>query len=343
MHDTKPKKPPACDACKVRRVLCHPQPNGAPCPRCAEKDIKCTTTPVTRGRPRKNPVLTSPELPVSSETTQNLVFRLPSSSSTALRPHQVTESLNDCPDLSPSLVAHLFSFERMGPALNPIIASTSITKTIRTVSFQLYLLPPLSRALARSIIALSSLISFHEVLLGEGPRPQSFSDQAFFSSRREVLSCGARRSAASRALHMEALKAAWDSGVMLQVSKDSAATCFLLDVLEQLDSCSPSRPWAAAYISHLRALAPVWRTSVLTPPDGSSWAGHLMAEALRATSSRKPILLSPCFLCYVVLKADGFTAPAVTKFYLQVLSLLRQRHYWDPWSHHLKTRQRAFS
>ncbi|KAJ7473382.1 hypothetical protein FB451DRAFT_1558619 [Mycena latifolia] len=291
MHDTKPKKPPACDACKVRRVLCHSQPNGASCPRCAEKDIKCTTTPVPRGRPRKNPVLTSPALPVS-KTTQNLVSRPSSSSSSsmALRSHQIPESLNDCPDLSPSLVSHLFQcFDRMVPALNPIIASTSITTTIRTVSFQLYLLPPLSRALALSIIALSSLVSFLEVLLGEGPRPQSFSDQAFFSSRREMLSCGARRSAASRALYMEALKAAWDSGVMLQVSKDSAATCFLLDVLEQLDSCGPSRPWAAAYISHLRALAPVWRIS---PLDANGWAGHLMAEALRATSSRKPILFT---------------------------------------------------
>ncbi|KAJ7493923.1 hypothetical protein FB451DRAFT_1551216 [Mycena latifolia] len=177
--------------------------------------------------------------------------------------------------------------------MNPIIASTSIMTTIRTVSFQIYLLPPQSRALALSIMALSSLVSFHEVILGEGPRPQSFSDQAFFASREDVLSCGSRRSAVYQALHVEALKIAWDCGVILQVSKESAAACFLLDVLEQLDSCGPSRPWAAAYISHLRALAPVWRTSVVSPPDGDRWAGYLMAEVLRATSRRKPILLSP--------------------------------------------------
>ncbi|KAJ7490777.1 hypothetical protein FB451DRAFT_1552387 [Mycena latifolia] len=198
----------------------------------------------------------------------------------------VSGSTNECPNLTPSLVAHLFQcFDRMAPAMNPIIASTSIMTTIRTVSFQTYLLPPESRALALSIMALSSLVSFHEVILGEGPRPQSFWDQAFFVSREDVLRCGARRPAASRALHMEALKVAWDCGVILQVSKESAATCFLLDVLEQLDSCGPSRPWAAAYVSHLRALAPVWRTSVVSPPDGDRWAGYLMAEVLRATSN----------------------------------------------------------
>ncbi|KAJ7130758.1 hypothetical protein C8R43DRAFT_1024865 [Mycena crocata] len=56
MSAQEPKKPPACNPCRARRVLCHPQSNGTPCPRCAEKKIICTTTPVPRGRPRKNPL-----------------------------------------------------------------------------------------------------------------------------------------------------------------------------------------------------------------------------------------------------------------------------------------------
>ena len=36
---TKRKKPPACDYCKARRVICHPQPDGKPCPRCEEKEV----------------------------------------------------------------------------------------------------------------------------------------------------------------------------------------------------------------------------------------------------------------------------------------------------------------
>ncbi|KAF5346171.1 hypothetical protein D9758_009923 [Tetrapyrgos nigripes] len=50
---TKPKKkPPACDQCKARRVLCHSRPDGKSCPRCLEKGIKCTTTPVVRRKRR---------------------------------------------------------------------------------------------------------------------------------------------------------------------------------------------------------------------------------------------------------------------------------------------------
>ncbi|BGP10364.1 hypothetical protein OF846_004388 [Rhodotorula toruloides] len=49
----KPKKPPACDRCKAKRVLCHPNPAG--CPRCVEKGIECTTTPVVRRKPQRKP------------------------------------------------------------------------------------------------------------------------------------------------------------------------------------------------------------------------------------------------------------------------------------------------
>lgn len=91
---------------------------------------------------------------------------------------------------------------------------------------------------------------------------------------------------------MEALKAAWDCGAMLQVSKENAVSCLLLDVLEQTDTCGPTRPWAAAYVSHLRALAAEWRTSTVPEREGAEWAGYLMGEVLSATSSRKPILIT---------------------------------------------------
>ncbi|GAA5914366.1 hypothetical protein JCM6882_008173, partial [Rhodosporidiobolus microsporus] len=51
MEPQKKKKPPACDRCKAKRVLCHPNPAG--CPRCHEKGVECTTTPVVRRKPQK--------------------------------------------------------------------------------------------------------------------------------------------------------------------------------------------------------------------------------------------------------------------------------------------------
>lgn len=73
----KRKKLPACDYCKARRVLCHPQPDGS-CPRCLEKGVEyvsysknlgislkfvcsCTTTPVIRRKRRTKAELASTE------------------------------------------------------------------------------------------------------------------------------------------------------------------------------------------------------------------------------------------------------------------------------------------
>ncbi|KAJ7431607.1 hypothetical protein FB451DRAFT_1573681 [Mycena latifolia] len=288
MHGTKLKKPPACDACKARRVLCHPQPQGAPCPRCAEKNIRCVTSGAHRGRPRKILTATPPESIVVLQETQPPVSQpAPSSAMMSLWSPNLNEVITE--DLAPELVAHFFHcFDLIPPAMNPIITVTSIKTTIRAVSYQLYLLPSQSRVLARCIIAVASLISFSEVMLGEDPRPESFSDLSFFASRSDVLFCGVRRSGPHRQFHAAALKAAWDAGIMLQVSNENTASCFLLDFLEQ-NSCGLSRPWASAYMSHLRALAPLGWTCPIVPSK-NTWAAFLMMEALNATSNRKPIL-----------------------------------------------------
>ncbi|GAA5958435.1 hypothetical protein JCM10213_008295 [Rhodosporidiobolus nylandii] len=57
----KKKKPPACDRCKAKRVLCHPNPAG--CPRCIEKGVECTTTPVVRRKPQKRTARSTPAPP----------------------------------------------------------------------------------------------------------------------------------------------------------------------------------------------------------------------------------------------------------------------------------------
>ncbi|KAF5352964.1 hypothetical protein D9758_007933 [Tetrapyrgos nigripes] len=53
------RKPPACDYCKARRVLCHPQPFGRSCPRCLEKGVHCTTTPTVRRKRRQQREITA--------------------------------------------------------------------------------------------------------------------------------------------------------------------------------------------------------------------------------------------------------------------------------------------
>ncbi|KAJ7115415.1 hypothetical protein C8R44DRAFT_223665 [Mycena epipterygia] len=296
MRDMRLKKPPACDSCKARRVLCHPQPDGAPCPRCVEKEIICTTTPVPRGRPRKNPApasTSSKSLAVTGPEPRTSYLLLPN-------PGTISHSSIGFQNLNPEFVAHCFEcLVHMPQFSHPLIKRSSIQQLVFAASFELHRLPPQSRVLALCIIALSSLASFHERVLGAGPRPESFTDQSFFTSNPDVLSCGVRRSATCRALRAEALKAAWDIGIILQPSNDNAASCFLLDILEQSDFCGGSRPWASAYVSHIRALAPVWRTAAkFSESHPNHWgfffetSAFIMGEALRSTQSRTAVLFT---------------------------------------------------
>ncbi|KAJ6536924.1 hypothetical protein B0H19DRAFT_1382752 [Mycena capillaripes] len=300
VRQKRPRKPPACDNCKARRVLCHPQPNGAPCPRCAEKNIVCMTTPVIRGRPGRSAEPDSAVLAPKSAQQSSVqdpavsrqLIQASASSSITILSTEVSSTQPECPDLTPELVAHLFDcFDQLPLVYNHLITMASIKPTIRAVSFHINLLPPQSRVLVMWILATSSIISFHEVILGPGPRPDSFSDMDFFSSQADVRGCGTRRAPACRALYAAALKAAWETGVMLQVSTENAASCFLIDLLEQTaDFTGPSRPWASASMSHIRALALSWQN--ITPPYSAHWCGFLMAETLLSTRNMKPPLIS---------------------------------------------------
>lgn len=215
--------------------------------------FRCTTTPVPRGRPRKNP-------PPSSSLTPPETLQL------ALHPvPKVGTSAYGCPDLSPEFVSHCFEGTlcrtaytdfnliflpemRFDPRYgSPLIAGTSIRADVRAASFQLDLLPPQSRVLALCMVAYGSLWSFHPSVLGDGPHPESFLDYNFFSSRHELLTCGVRRAPAYRALRAEALKAAWEIGIILVPSNENAASCYLLDLMDQ----STHRTFMWGFVSDL--------------------------------------------------------------------------------------------
>ncbi|KAJ7267961.1 hypothetical protein C8J57DRAFT_1510065 [Mycena rebaudengoi] len=181
----------------------------------------------------------------------------------------------------------LAGFALLPQCSHPIIHESAIKTTIEKAAFELNILSPQTRALTLCIIAFSSLISFDETVLGPGPRPQSFLDTQFFLSDTDVRSCGARRAGVCRALHLEAINAALDAKVMLELSEENTASCFILCYLEQYKFCGPTRPWGSAFYSHLRSIAPTWKVSE-AGRNGRHWNGFLMAEALIATKYRSP-------------------------------------------------------
>ncbi|KAF7378102.1 Zn(2)-C6 fungal-type domain-containing protein [Mycena sanguinolenta] len=81
-------------------------------------------------------------------------------------------------------------------------------------------------------------------------------------------------------------------GIILLPSNENAASCYLLDLMEQSDLGSAGRPWANAYIAHVRALSPIWRASSFTATEAADWAGFLMAEGLVSARSRTPMVVT---------------------------------------------------
>ncbi|KAJ6465384.1 hypothetical protein C8R45DRAFT_1022999 [Mycena sanguinolenta] len=286
------KKPPACDSCKARRVLCHPQPNNAPCPRCLEKKILCTTTPVVRGRPRNDvnvhdPLNTSTSLVVPSQELP-LIVAAPLKYGSALASNG--SDLN-CPRLDPEFVAHCFGcFEFIPQIGHPLVKRTRIADSVRAASFDLQRLLPQSRVLALCIVAFTSLSSFHESVLGPGPRPQSMEDLDFFLSSPDIRECGVRRGPACRALRAKAIKDACEAGIMFEATEENALSCYFLDCLDQNDTCGQTRPWGGAYMSYVRVFGPRWREGKYNSADEARWMGLLMAESLFASAWRIPML-----------------------------------------------------
>ncbi|KAF7314254.1 Zn(2)-C6 fungal-type transcriptional factor [Mycena kentingensis (nom. inval.)] len=278
-----PKKAPACDSCKSKRVLCHPQTNGS-CPRCLEKGILCKTTYIPRGRPKKT---------YSADPPSHI-----SAASSSFTTSSGNLELSKCALLTPELVKHLFKcFAELPQQKHPIFHHFSIEKTLIAASWHHHLLPPQEAVLTACICAAAASVSWHPTILGPGVCPESLKDPSVMFPGADLRSFGERRAPMCRMLVDFALKVAFEGRITLEPTELNAASCLLLDTLEY-DVSTSSRPWASAYLSHIRSVALNWSND-----DSSSrtfWAGYLMAETLRAALNRRPVLVTNAdqlFLC----------------------------------------------
>ncbi|KAJ7703902.1 hypothetical protein B0H17DRAFT_1040129 [Mycena rosella] len=285
----KKKKPPACDSCKARRVLCHPTTDGTPCPRCIEKGTKCTTTPVTRGRPPKKHLGVVPATPPSASESEPLSSTGSPYDSIGLLPPQESTRLLE---LSPELVHHLFEcFAHLPQYSHPMFRGNILRKALSSVSWKIHQLTPQQRVLAHCVVALSASISYDHAILGIGPQPASFADRSVFMQGADLRSYGVRRAPMYRALCAQALRLACEAGILLEPSEDNAASCFFMQFLE-IEKEATSRPWAVAYFSHVRAIAASWNDTNVDPLHAVMWNSFLMLEALETIGSRHPVLIS---------------------------------------------------
>ncbi|GAA5825034.1 hypothetical protein JCM11251_006069 [Rhodosporidiobolus azoricus] len=316
INDTqKKKKPPACDRCKAKRVLCHPDPRG--CPRCVEKGVECTTTPVVRRKPRRkrDPALTpaidapllatQPEIPQANPSPNSSTSPLEALLSAAASPAAAADSLSypppavraalaDSDSPAPALVPFFRPYIEVTPALAKLLfdsfaqtpqfchpcLGTSIRDSLELKGWQVALLPLSSRALAYSIFAIASLVSYAPEIIGtEEPCPPSFA--AIQAQGHDLRSYGRRRKAASKQLTMDALRCAKEADAMLDPTLENTATCVLLNALADMDNDERpvSRPFHAAFLSHVRSTAESALVDPL-PLHAVRWGCYLAVNSL---------------------------------------------------------------
>ncbi|KAJ7810189.1 hypothetical protein B0H13DRAFT_2148656 [Mycena leptocephala] len=259
----KRKKPPACDSCKARRVLCHPTTDGSSCPRCLEKGTK-PPKPYLGAVP---PATAGPQsAQQSSQSASEEPETLPdSASSPSSFPHEFPLGL------PPELVRHLFEcFAHLPQHNHPMFRGTVLCDALSSLSWNIHLLPPQLKVLAHCVVALSASISFDPAIIGPGPRPTTLADRSVFTRGADLRAYGVRRAPKYRALCSEALRLASEVGVLLEPSEDNAVSCFIL----QFSNMTRSRPWAVAYLSHVRAISESWNETYMASYS-VLWTGFL--------------------------------------------------------------------
>ncbi|KAJ4470868.1 hypothetical protein J3R30DRAFT_1132193 [Lentinula aciculospora] len=311
------KNLPSCNYCRSKRVICHPQQNGS-CPRCLEKGILCTTpAPAARRRRRTK---TEMQEERAKKTVKSAVegqeahmndtevaldiwslMQLSVSSQTDYgTPHPIPPGI----DLSVELVSELFQIFRILPqSHHPIIPLDDLESSLRLLSWNLTSLPSPLRLLAKIIITVASFFSTNAAIVGPGGCGPEIACTVLSKAPLKELEVpdlreyGVRRKSVCCKLWAEALWLAQQQGITAHVSRENAASCWLIDFLECQFSGQGVSTYASAYNGHLRCLA---ETTIDTLPGCTPevsetsvlYSAYMMHDAVYAITSRRSIPFS---------------------------------------------------
>ncbi|KAL1742832.1 hypothetical protein HDZ31DRAFT_42404 [Schizophyllum fasciatum] len=306
----KKKRKSACDYCKSKRVICHPQPEGESCPRCKEKGVQCTTTIApkrTRGKGKKTLEQEAIAAGLPPPVSEPRASRRAQSSALGVR----RDSPESPPLVLPSaLIQDAFDiFARFPPAQNPLFATDALRAALAQAEWDPARLDGPRRVLTQCILAFSALVSVDPYFVGCDAQGARFPDGLVqFDALNspvgapvqsnlggiDISELGRRRQGVSRRLHEEALRLAKKEGIATHVSIENVASCFLLDCIDAPDDPADRMSWAAAYVWQFRSLTESgkleWQHSITTFKGHLvrlQWRGSLMALALYALSIDK--------------------------------------------------------
>lgn len=297
------KKPPACDQCKAKRVLCHPQPVGQPCPRCAEKGIICTTTPVKRRR-KGSVKEATPKLPDPGNLQASAVDHAPAISSAAQQAalpaaaaaSAVGRSRSGLLALPAELIETLINGFLMSlQRYHPLVPFESLKASLKTHSYCLWLMPPRQRCLTLALIAYTSLRTVHPSITGfepPGSAPPPIAkgqDLRPFGLRRDQVGM-------SRFITEQAFLQAKQEHIAFEASLENAATCwflsYLYDVCPFVRSDETRLAWSSAFAFQIRSLQWTAPGEDIFSTKRLHWSGYLCDELTRALLHSRPVALS---------------------------------------------------
>ncbi|KAI5889654.1 uncharacterized protein SCHCODRAFT_02635225 [Schizophyllum commune H4-8] len=312
------KRKRACDYCKARRVICHPDPDG--CPRCIEKGIQCTTTILPR-RPRtKRARVHSPEPADNPEpeeespsggTSSSLALYKPSSFGGCNSHQTISHPLASTFDTIPGSLLQdaLDVLSRMMPGGSLLFPVRRYRKVMQNCDWDVRLLAPQERVLTCCFLAFASLVSVDPFYVGHDAAGNRFPDTHLcwdkvsqkWMDEANVREAGRRRKPVSVRLYGEAVRQAHQDGISSQASRENAASCFMLNLLDVVYDSQSTMPWASAYIWQAQTLAELTtrdalsngRSTLDSDVERVQWHGSLLAISAYSVSVGKSLPFSP--------------------------------------------------
>jgi len=151
-------------------------------------------------------------------------------------------SLNHAPtrlSVSPDLAQHLFRVFRQTPQhQHPLFVTYTLDRTLKTLNWQVDLLPSHSHVLAYCIFAVASLLSHHTSILDPfcvnfgGACPSNFDE--VLKHLPDLRKFGKLRLEACQMYRQEAIRRAKESDILFVASEEAATACHLLYWLESI-------------------------------------------------------------------------------------------------------------
>ncbi|KAL1748800.1 phosphoribosylglycinamide synthetase [Schizophyllum fasciatum] len=257
------KKKRACDYCRSKRVICHPQPDGESCPRCLEKGVQCTTTILTTRKPRgqgkkalaKQAALRKKD--AEAEATSALALRQAHSCIPPAFPDGafpipgdlIRDAIDVMLEMAPGGSPGLFPLQRQRALME------SCGWDIRAVALQ-------DRVLVLCLVATAALVSVNSTYVGLDQQGGRFSDAHLHwetkSSARlgtpEMRELGRRRKTICAQLYGEAVRQATLDNTGASPSRENVTSCSLLNVLDVTYNRDSALPWATAFVWQMRTM-----------------------------------------------------------------------------------------